>query len=116
MSSLFLCVSAVNYYLNGYITFYRHITKDVHKMSVKSVGKVSVKNVGKVFLKDATKKERKEYIYNKIKSKELFTFVTLAKELAVSNKTIERDIEELKKEGKIKFVGSKRSGYYEIIL
>ncbi len=54
-------------------------------------------------------------ILNKIKSKEPFTFITLAKELNVHNKTIERNIDELKKEGKIKFVGSKRTGYYEII-
>ena len=38
---------------------------------------------------------------------------SLAKEFEVNEKTIERDIEELKRAGKIKFIGSKRSGHYE---
>ena len=68
---------------------------------------LSVKNVGK--------KERKESILKKIKTNEPFTMKTLSKELMVNEKTIERDIKELKKEVKIKFAGSKRSGYYKIM-
>lgn len=81
------------------ITFYRHVAK----------------NVGKMSLKNVPKKERQEYILNKILSKESFTFITIAKELSVHDKTIERDIEDLKQQKIIKFVGSKRSGYYAII-
>lgn len=77
------------------ITFYRHVVK--------------------MSLQDVPKKERQKYILNKIHSKELFTFITLAKELNVHDKTIERDIEDLKQKKIIKFIGSKRSGHYEII-
>ena len=66
-------------------------------------------------LKVVSKKERQKYILDKIRSKELFTFITLAKELNVHDKTIERDIEDLKQQKIIKFVGSKRSGHYETI-
>ncbi len=66
-------------------------------------------------VKNVPKKERQQYILNKSHSKELFTFITLAKELNVHDKTIERDIEDLKQQKIIKFVGSKRSGHYEII-
>lgn len=81
------------------ITFYRHVTENVAKMS----------------LKDVPKKERQEYILNKIKSKEPFTLITIAKELNVKKRTIDRDINELKEGNKIKFIGSRRSGYYKII-
>jgi len=76
---------------NGFftITFNRVIVGEEGKMSVKSVGKMSVKSVGK--------KERKNLILEKIKMNEPFTLVTLAKEFGVNEKTIERDIVELKK-------------------
>jgi len=90
-----------------FITFYRHVAKNV--------GKMSLKNVPKMSLKKTSKKERVKYIINKIKLKQLFSSLTLAKELNVNEKTIKRDIEELKKTKKIKYVGSKRSGRYEII-
>ena len=53
------------------------------------------KNVAKMSLKNVAKKERVKYIINKIKSKEPFTLITLAKELNVKKRTIDRDIEEL---------------------
>jgi len=95
---------------NGFFTivFNRLVNKGKRKMSVKNVGKMSVKNVGK--------SKRKELILKKIKSNEPFTIITLAKEFRVNEKTIERDIHELKKDGKIKFVGPKRKGHYEIII
>ena len=74
--------------------------------AVKSVGKMSGKNVGK--------KKRKALILKKIRTKDSFTLVTLAREIGVSEKTIERDVEELKKDGEIKFVGPKRGGHYEM--
>lgn len=94
---------------NGFFTidFNRAIVSKEGRMSVKNVSKVSVKNVGK--------KERKNLIIKKIITKEPFTLITLAKEFGVTEKTIERDIEELKREGRIRFVGSKRSGHYEIL-
>ena len=86
-----------------YIKFYRHI------------GKMSLKNVPKMSLKNVPKEERYKYILNRIKSKEPFTSITLAKELNVNEKTIDRDIEELKREGRIRFVGPKRSGCYKLL-
>jgi len=93
---------------NGFftITFDRPILIEKNGMSVKGVGKMSVKGAGK--------KERKDLIIKKIETKESFTLVTLAKEFGVNEKTIERDIEELKKAGKIIFIGPKRGGHYEI--
>jgi len=87
---------------NGFFTivFNRLVNKGKRKMSVKNVGK----------------SKRKELILKKIKSNEPFTIITLAKEFRVNEKTIERDIHELKKDGKIKFVGPKRKGHYEIII
>ena len=41
--------------------------------------------------------------------------MTLTKEINVNEKTIDRDIEELKKDKKIRYVGSKRGRHYEII-
>ena len=95
---------------NGFFTivFNRLVNKGKRKMSVKNVGKMSVKNVGK--------SKRKELILKRIKSNEPFTIMTLAKEFRVNEKTIERDIHELKKDTKIKFVGPKRKGHYEIII
>jgi len=94
---------------NGFftITFNRAIRDRKDKMSVKGVGKMSVKGVGK--------KKRKNLILEKVMTNELFTLVTLSKEFGVNEKTIERDIEELKRAGKIKFVGPKRSGHYELL-
>lgn len=66
-------------------------------------------------LKDKGKFERKKVILNKIEAKEAFTLATLANELGVTRETVIRDIKELKKAKKIKFVGSKRSGHYKIL-
>ena len=68
---------------------------------------MSIKNVGKI--------EREKLIIKKIKMREFFTLLTLAKETGVKAKTIERDINNLKNTGKIEFVGSKRSGRYELL-
>lgn len=94
---------------NGFftITFNRAVITGKSKVSVKSVGKVSVKSVGK--------EERKKTILKKITTNNPFTLVILAKEFGVNKKTIERDIEELKKTGKIRFIGPKRSGRYELL-
>ena len=38
----------------------------------------------------------------------------LAKSLSVSDRTIERDIEKLKKQGKLKRIGNEKNGYWEM--
>jgi len=68
----------------------------------------------KVHLKIAPKK-RRAVILQRIKKREAFSYDTLAKEFGVNRTTIMRDIKELKAEKKIKFVGSKRTGHYELI-
>lgn len=68
---------------NGFftVTFKRSIIPS--QMLLKDVAKVSLKNV--------TKKERHRYILNKIRLKEPFTLITIAKELNVKKRTIDRD-------------------------
>lgn len=39
----------------------------------------------------------------------------LAKELSVSDRTIERDIEKLKKQGKLNRIGLEKNGYWQVI-
>jgi|AntAceMinimDraft_18_1070375.scaffolds.fasta_scaffold235534_1 predicted HTH transcriptional regulator len=51
----------------------------------------------------------------KIKNEVEFTYKTLAQELNVSEKTIERDIGELKNEDKIEFSGSSKKGNWKIV-
>jgi len=80
----------------------------------KNVPKMSLKNVPKMSLKGFRRIKRKEVILSTIRKKQSFTLITLARELGVARKTVIRDIEDLKKEGKIRFVGSKRTGYYEL--
>ncbi len=69
---------------------------------------------GEMSLKNVPKDKRKEIILKKIKDQEPFTLGTLADEIGVNRKTVNRDIEELKQDGKIKFIGPKRSGHYEL--
>ncbi|MHB8279517.1 MAG: HTH domain-containing protein [Candidatus Humimicrobiaceae bacterium] len=52
---------------------------------------------------------------DKIKNSKNFTIKTLSKEFKVTDKTIERDLEILKKENKIVFTGNKKSGYWKLI-
>ena len=73
-------------------------------------------NVGKESVKSVGKKERKNLILSKATTNEPFTLVTLAKEFGVNEKTVERDIQELKRDGKITFVGPKRTGRYQQVL
>lgn len=61
------------------------------------------------------KRKRKNIIIRKIKNKVEFTYKMLAQELNVSEKTIERDIRELKNEDKIEFSGSSKKGKWKIV-
>ena len=65
-------------------------------------------NVGTNVAKNVGRTERLEIILNKIKNNIRFTIKSLAKELTVNEKTIERDLELLKKQNKIIQIGSKR--------
>jgi len=56
-----------------------------------------------------------EIILEKIKNNIHFTKRSLATELNVDRKTIERDLELLKKQNKIIFIGSRRAGFWKII-
>jgi len=64
------------------------------------------KNVGKEY--------RQKMIFGMIESNIKFTYVSLAEKFSVSEKTVERDIQELKEKKEIRFVGNKRKGYWEI--
>jgi ATP-dependent DNA helicase RecG len=59
-------------------------------------------------------KQRLEIIIERIKHDIRFTKRSLAEELEVDKKTIERDLELLKQQNKILFIGSKKSGYWKI--
>ncbi|MCK4358752.1 MAG: DeoR family transcriptional regulator [Candidatus Cloacimonetes bacterium] len=65
--------------------------------------------------KGVGKNERQKIIVNKIKENQRFTIVSLSKELNVSEKTIERDLGELKKQNVIVFVGERKTGHWKII-
>ena len=59
--------------------------------------------------------KRLDFILSKIKTREYFTYFSLAKELNVTDKTIERDLKKLVVNNKIKHIGSKRKGSWKII-
>ena len=80
-------------------------------LSKKSIEDRFGKNVGK----NVGKKLRQRKILKKIKNNQSLTFNSLAKELNVSEKTVERDIKELKEKNYIKHVGPKKGGHWEII-
>jgi len=73
----------------------------------------TAKNQPKTSQKPA-KEERKKLILQAIKGK-IFTKRGFAKEIEMNKSTIEEDLKELKDEGKIKFIGSKKGGYWEIL-
>ena len=81
--------------------------------SFRAIFKRSVRvNEGVNVGKNVGKNVRHEMILKKVK-KGVFNLRIFAKEIGASNKTIERDVKEL--EDKIEFVGSKKTGHWEII-
>lgn len=78
---------------------------------MESVARNVATNVGRNFGIN----KRDEIILNKIQTGVSFTKRSLAVELNVDRKTIERDLEILKKEKKIIFIGSKKSGVWKLI-
>jgi ATP-dependent DNA helicase RecG len=73
---------------------------------------VPAKNQPKTSQKPA-KKQRKDMIIKAMKE-DRFTKRAFAEELEVNKSTIEEDLTELKNEGKIKFVGSRKGGRWEV--
>lgn len=73
-------------------------------------------NVAKDVAKDVAKNknERKDLILKKIKGGEKMTKRGFAKELNVNPKTIERDLQELKDDGLIEFIGDTRTGVWRL--
>jgi len=71
-----------------------------------------LEDVGKNVGKNVGKKKRQELILEKVK-KGSFNQRDFALEMGVNSKTIERDVRELK--DKIKFVGSKKTGHWEVV-
>ena len=92
------------------------LTRITPKLNINPFATTNVpKNVGRNVGANVGRTERFEVILNKINSKIRFTIKSLAKEFGVDEKTIERDLEILKKQNKIAFVGSKKSGSWKII-
>jgi len=71
-------------------------------------------NVGTNVGTNVGRTERLEVILNKVKNNIQFTIKSFAKEFAVNEKTIERDLELLKKQNKIIFIGSKKTGFWKL--
>ena len=91
--------------------------KEISEMFITTFKRKSYvgKDVGKDVGKKLSKEERQKMIIEKIKNNMSLTYISLAHELRVNEKTIERDLQELKKLERIRFVGNKRTGYWEII-
>ena len=64
---------------------------------------------------NVTKISRLDKILDLIKSDNSISLKEISEQLNVSKKTILRDIDKLKKMGKLKFIGEKRTGHWEII-
>jgi ATP-dependent DNA helicase RecG len=96
------------------------LTRKTPKLSInpfatKNVGINVANNVANNVAKNVAKKERLEIILEKLKKNIIFSKRSLASELNVDRKTIERDLEILKQQNKIIFIGSKKSGSWKII-
>ena len=64
--------------------------------------------------KDDPKEERLKLIIELLKANPDVTMEKMSKKLFVTIKTIKRDIEELKSQNKIKRIGGRKSGHWEI--
>jgi ATP-dependent DNA helicase RecG len=59
--------------------------------------------------------KRLEFIIEIILKNNQLSAVQIAKKLDVSSRTVQRDLDKLKQEGKLKRIGSEKSGYWKII-
>ena len=102
------------YFNYFHITFNRPKNLE-EKLTKETTGIYNGLNVPKNVGINVGKTERLEVILSKVKNNIRFTIKSLAKDFAVDEKTIERDLELLKKRNKIIFNGSKRSGFWKMI-
>ena len=93
------------------------MNKKANEIQIAIFNGYSNKNVLKNVLKNVPKKlsseERRYKILEKIRLDEGFTKRSLAVEFGVDAKEIQRDLDKLK--NKIKFVGSRKGGFWKII-
>ena len=59
-------------------------------------------------------KKRREKILSLLSDNPHFTTTTLAKELGITVKGVEKQLAMLKTEGRLKRIGSPRNGYWEV--
>ena len=86
-----------------------------HEMSVENVGRnheMSVENVGKNHKATDRKNKRKQAIISLIIENPKITQAQMSEKLGVTEKTIERDTEELKNDGIIQYSGEKKNGVW----
>lgn len=96
------------------VTYWRTEKSGFEHNSAQGSTNVSTQNSTKVSTKVSTKK-RRELVYEKIKADVTIAAKAIAKELNVSERTIQNDISKLKEEGKIDRKGGDRGGYYVIL-
>ena len=68
-----------------------------------------------IYSNDNVTDNREESILRLIKNDKTITTVKLAQLLKVTRRTIARDIESLKNAGKVRRIGSDKSGFWEIV-
>ena len=71
------------------------------------------KNVGEV--SEKTSEKTSEKILSMMKDNENITIAELTEAIGVSSRSIERNIDKLKQEGKINRIGADKGGYWQII-
>ena len=71
------------------------------------------KNVGEV--SEKTSEKTSEKILSMMKNNENITIAELTKAIGVSSRSIERNIDKLKQEGKINRIGADKGGYWQVI-
>ncbi len=78
-------------------------------------GKSGRKNDGiNVGIKEG-RESRREFILSSIIGGQKLTADSLARMLKVRSRTIERDLRDLRAQGRIRFVGSRKTGHYEVV-
>jgi len=58
--------------------------------------------------------EDESLVFDSIANEPKITYAKLSEKLAINRKSIQRHVQKLKKSGKLKRVGSTRSGHWEI--
>ena len=87
----------------------RSRVRNVRKKRVRNVRKKNVPNVPKLHVR-----KRREWILHELGNGLKLKAPSIAKHFNCDIKTAQRDLNALKKEEKIEFIGSKRTGYYRL--